>query len=528
MSNDDDIIPVEEPKKDEDQPQEVYVEPPVEKVAFSDPFGKVEKDYKHKDRTISVIGCNLTDEEIVEALKSKEESLISDNASKDQVEKFGELIEAFQEIIATSFPNKDFRDIFNKLKGDITQKVTGDQGKNIMINNPTFQLSKTNGVMEGANAVRFLSSAVKVGNVTRIPLWHSGVVITIDSFKERSLLNFHQNLIRQRMDLGTNTKGAIYSGDDIIVTTAVVEFILEHIIDCSMLDWDHNKLKKIILTHDISSLIAGALASIYPKGYPVFHQCINTLKGACDYSIEAKRTEDLGDYLPDTMLDFRKVLWVDQSKLTLEDKIFMSSNKPTHKYEDIIAYQKRVNHNNKYIEGVEVFKNDAIKVSVNFKISNLEDYFTICNDWCTRVSDMVDKTMLTDTTSDEKKRLESRNDLLNQYAMTVNLIRQSNWIDFIRVVDVENFERKITDIKTIQNSLEVFGGVDDFLESFNKKAQEFKEDSLFAFTGYPNYQCPKCGTSQTEENSKYPTLIPMNMISYFFILMVWRNRTKTE
>ena len=147
MSNDDDIIPVEEPKKDEDQPQEVYVEPPVEKVAFSDPFGKVEKDYKHKDRTISVIGCNLTDEEIVEALKSKEESLISDNASKDQVEKFGELIEAFQEIIATSFPNKDFRDIFNKLKGDITQKVTGDQGKNIMINNPTFQLSKTNGVM---------------------------------------------------------------------------------------------------------------------------------------------------------------------------------------------------------------------------------------------------------------------------------------------------------------------------------------------------------------------------------------------
>lgn len=527
INNEEDTIPVEVPIDSSSKEDTITQEIPSPKDSIVEPYHEMGKNYVHKDRTINILNEYTPDKDIALTIKECGERLEKEEPTGKQIDEFSSLLEAFQEVIANNFPNNEYLKVFTRESSDWVQRINGEKGRTIGISNPVFALSKNSNELEGSNAIRFLSSAVGVGHVMRIPLWHSGIVLTLDAFKERKLLDLHQTLIRQKMDIGTNTKGASYSGDDIFVTKTIIEFILEHVIDTTLLDWDHRKLQKLILVNDIPGIIAGALASIYPRGYPLFHQCINTLRGSCNYSIEAKRNEILGDYLPDRLLDFRKVWFVDNSRLTITDKTFMSCIKPTHKVEEILDYQKRVNNLKDWEEGRKVYENDTIEVIVNFKISNLEDYFQSCTEWCTRVADMADKVMSLDNTIDEKTRSDVRNDTLNQYAITVKLLRQTNWIDYIRVVDSEKFVRKIIDPKTINSALEVFGQINEFDTAFHSAAQSFKEDSTFALTGLPNFKCPSCGDGQTAPNSKHPSIIPMNMISYFFILMVWRNRTRS-
>ena len=523
-----DVTPT--PEETDSTDSVVEQEAPETAEAITDTFNDVDPKEKKKDRTLNVLNEPSCDEELVKSLQTEEDRLLKLDPGEKAVEDFLGSIEAFQEILATLYKDMDFRGTFERASAEWINRVVGNKGKKISINHPKFSLDENSDRLEGLNAIRYLSSATGVGTVTRIPLWHSGIVLTVDAFRERRLLDLHETLVRQKMDIGTNTKGAAFTGDDVYTTTTIIDFILDHVIDTNLKDVvvsDVQELKNNILVSDIPALFAGALAAIYPRGYPIFHQCINTLNNSCDYAITAERTEDLGDYLPDKMLDFRKVLWVDQTRLETEDRIHMSAIKPTHSKVDITAYQKRVNNSEDTGQESEIFKNDEMAVSVRFKISTLTDYENICSEWCTRVSEMVDDTMLMDAGTNDKERMAARNEALNKYASTVNLLKQSNWIEHIKVVDRSKKERFITEAKTINSSLEVFGATDGFEETFNTAIQQFKENSSFAFTGLSNFTCPTCGSGQVAAGSKYPSLIPMNMVSYFFILTVWRNRTKS-
>jgi hypothetical protein len=218
-------------------------------------------------------------------------------------------------------------------------------------------------------------------------------------------------------------------------------------------------------------------------------------------------------------------VWVDNSRLTPADRLHMSVVKPTHTVEQVQEYQLRVNYVEKYEKGIEIFSNPKIKILAKFKNSTVEEYTKSATEWCTRVIEMVDKTMAIDSGLSEDERLERRNTALNEYATTVNVLKQTHWVDYLVLADHNGTERKIIDAKTIDETLGSLVQEDGFTERFEELVQEFKEDVAFAFTGYPNFECPKCKRGQTDPNKKYPTLIPINMVSYFFILMVWRNRT---
>lgn len=534
MSDNDDIIPVESEKKES---VETPIEPPVEVNTYSSPFSKIPSDYKHDNRTLNVPNEFNSDEELSKIVEEKTNEIEAQKPGDKAIENFIIALENLKEITANSFFGTNFAEYFKNKESQFTQKVTGDKGKAIRISNPVFTLPKSSGEMDGLNAIRFLSAATGVGHVMRIPLYHSGIVITIDAFKERKLLDLHQSIVRLNTDIGTYTKGLMYTADDVLMIKTIVEFILEHVIDTSMKNWNKDVqaipevLKSVILVNDIPSILAGALASIYPKGYPVFHQCINVIKGTCTYTLDAKRTPDLGDYEPDSLLDFRKVILVNNKRLSIEDKIHMTAVTPTYSLEEIKAYQKRVNYIPKYENGVSIYSNDKIEVLVNMKIATLDKYFESGIEWCTRITDMVDRIMLTDSTEGAEKRAELRNNLLNQYGSTVSLLRQTSWVDYLKInekCEDKVYERRIVDPSTINNSLEVFGVVDGFEDNYNKAIQEFREDSIFVFSGISNFECPYCHSGQTDENSKHPALIPINLSTYFFILTAWRTRTKLE
>ena len=59
-------------------------------------------------------------------------------------------------------------------------------------------------------------------------------------------------------------------------------------------------------------------------------------------------------------------------------------------------------------------------------------------------------------------------------------------------------------------------------EEFDDTLVKYKDGNTLAVCGYTNYECPECGCGQNEEGSPYPTIVPVNMIHYFFSIGGWK------
>ncbi len=527
QNNDDVIVISESSKPNSEVPNEIVETNEVTKAqTIVQPYHQVPENYQRKDTTINIPNAFCEDTILAKYMDDEMTRKRKEKPGEEEVKDIVNKLEALQHILATSFSKLDFSGITQREGSEFVQKIVNSEGKNIIINSPIFAPAKNCAELVGDNAVRFINSVTKVGTVTRVPLFHSGIVLTLDVFKDTNLLDLHQRLIMQKMDLGTNSKGAIYTGDDVYVTATILEFILDHVIDCNLIDWNIKKLRSLILSNDIQSIICGALHSIYPRGYPAFHQCMNVVTGNCNYTVTAKR-DDNGEYLPDTLLDFRRVIWVDNSRLNINHKLHMAVTMPTHTVDDIKRYQNEVNIMGDFAAGKSILKNSEVEAFVHFKIPTLDDFINNATEWCVRVSDMVDKIMEYDTARADE-RVEARNKKMSQYASIINIEKASHWISHISIVDSEGFDRKISEKNTLNNALTTLAKTDGVEETFFKNLQLYKEHSIFVVAGLPNYECPECHHGQTAPDAKYPSVIPMNMVSYFFILMVWRSRTKLE
>jgi hypothetical protein len=493
-------------------------------------FKSVEND-NASDLNISQRLPNIlaTDEDLEECLKLCEEQfkLTSDNQNK--LSNINDVVESFYQISVNTY-GREFERFFSKNVNRLVQYAIGAKGEQIRISYPSLTLPDNDSVLSGKAATRYLSKITKTGNTTKIPLWHSGIVITIDPFSETEMLDLNIELSRNQLEIGSKTRGASFTGDDIYVVGTLIDFILPHVVSCNLTAFDRTNLSKIILSNDIPALFAGALASIYPAGYPVIHSCLNKELGLCDYNLTANR-KDNNDYYPDSLLDFTKILWVDKSLLTIEDLDHMSLPAQSIKYEDIKAYQKKllsrvIGDNNR----VEVWKlvtdNRKMSIDVGFKVPTLAEYSKTATTWVNSVERMAEAALAKDTTLLDKAKENKRIKLLNSYARTNELVKHLGWIEYILVTEEDGTIRTINDEKTIKEALENFIQLETFKEKFEEAARVFKENSIIAWTGFPNFKCPVCGSGQTNPESRNPSLIPINMTGYFFSIMAWRKQMR--
>lgn len=451
----------------------------------------------------------------------------SGTPSKEDLNRLNDAISIYSSINYGFFENNEYGAALNTTPNTFVQYLVGDKGKNVRIGYPSFKIKDDVETLEGPVAMRYLSKLTAVGNVTVVPLWHSGLKLTLNVFKEQALLDLNIKLARQRVLIGNNTRGASFTGDDVHTVNVIVDFILDHVIDSNLKNHTTARLRKLILVTDIPALLCGALSAIYPGGYPVAHSCINTMNNTCDYNISPKRKED-GDYEPESLLDFTKLLWVDRSRVGSSARSFMSDDTKKYTNEEIINYQAQLYGNLDKALGKKIYTRGNVGITVVFKVPTISEYIVTCNNWVERIMTMVDSAIALDTDLSGDERKEKRGKLLNSYAYTLDLLKYENWIDYFKVSDEDGIVKTITSPDAIRESLEVFSGIDKFKENFEKAVQIYKEEITLAFTGLPNFKCPNCGAGQVEPNSKHPTLIPVNMVGYFFIIMVRRGMIRQQ
>lgn len=495
-----------------------------EEVPYKNPvLNKGKKPNRNPTLIVPNGKINITElEEIL--IKFKKLNTVENKTTESYKEELSELMAALHTLAAIGYDDNEFNRVFVRKLSDFVQYVVGDKGKKIKINHLNFSVDSDTEELDGKDAVRYLSRLTGVGSVTKVPLWHSGLILTVDSFRERRLLDLNISLARQRVSLGNNTRGASYSGDDVYVTTTIIDFILAHVIDSNLKGWTMDKLRSLIKTPDIPALLTGALSAIYPSGYPILHSCNDRGELNCTYNVTAEKKEN-GDYREDGLLDFTKVLWTDRSRLSTVARAHMSSGNNVHKISDIKNYQSNL-FKGEFNSGKRLWGSNDKAIDVYFKVPNLTDYSKICKEWIERVIEMVDSAIALETGINKEEREEKRNAMMVSYSLTLDLLKQSNWIDYFKVTDGEE-SRVINNQKSINDNLEVFSEIEDFSETFNTAIQEYKEDITISLAGLPNYKCPSCGKGQTDPDSKYPTLIPINMIGYFFLIMEWGVMTRS-
>lgn len=420
------------------------------------------------------------------------------------------------EALSISYPDGEFIDVINSNESEQVQAVIGVDGEEIRIGYPELSSSGNDD-----SVLRWVSSGLGIGSTTRIPLWSSGVVLVIDSFKEIEMQQLSQRMAREQGELGIKTRGIVFSGEDVLFTEILVDFVLDHVVSCNIKKWSVKTLKSIINTGSYMPLLAGALAAIYPSGYPVGHYC-NNINGTkdCNHLLlpDKEKIEETGEVDPDDMLHFPQMVYTDISKIDDDMINFMSQaeESDTHDIQEVIAYQK---HSISLLvkEPLKVIvDNSKVRVEVEFALPSFNKHVKTGKKWIEVVTNVVDDILSIDD-MDGDELVEERRRLINSFSVTLGAVKDQGWVSKIIHTNLDTNEKKVIESPTLLSKvLEKYSSLTSFRTSFDKELQIFKEQIFISLTGLPNYRCPSCGKGQVDTESKNTTLIPIDMMSFFY------------
>ena len=360
---------------------------------------------------------------------------------------------------------------------------------------------------------------------TAQPLWNSGILIRVDTIPESQLLALQEIMSQTNISLGMSTKGAVFSGDDVYILGTLLEFILDRVLDSTLKDGDPDTLADTILITDAPGILASTLASIYPKGYPMIHECVNVEKGKCDFIIKSEKDE-LGIYKPDSMLDFSKIWWADRRKLSPTDVSYFSKPIGSVTAKEIKEYQERlgtvVNPEKFYeytFESARGSVRQNITYRVHFRVPTISRYLKETNRWITAVGDMVDRIIAKDSETSETARRERRMILLSEQSFSLDITKHRAWLDRLEIHYPDGTVHTVDDQDTVDEVLLEASRLKGFHKGFTSSIREFKESMTIGHAGVNNFACPKCGEGQVDPDEKFKSLIPLNLVSCFFTLM---------
>lgn len=394
--------------------------------------------------------------------------------------------------------NHYFHDEFTTIteNGDWQQTLNYD-GKAIGVMRSNVKPPEKGAELTGATANLAVRQKAKVGGSVTVPLWHSGIWVHLKTPSNKALLEHERSLAQAKTDLGRKTNGTIFSNEMVMNYVSTANFVLQHCFDSSLMDHSVENLAANISILDIPTLAWGMASAIYQNGFPLTRPCVDNPE-KCHHVMQM-------------MLNISKMLIVNNSAFTNEQKMHMANPKIKHKIEDIKKYQAAVidRVGNNVIPFVE-------DMSIRLKIPSIAEYEDSGYRWIDAIVDMVDGAA--------GVPLEGalREQYIQDQAKLAKLRQYGHWIAEI-IVDSEN-ENVIKDVDDIEENISDMSSHNDWDVEDDHTTRIIDDILLFiekcslSIIAIPKYECPECGAEQTDEYSKHPQLIPVDAVRLFFTL----------
>lgn len=378
-------------------------------------------------------------------------------------------------------------------------RVEGPGSLEISAGRPKLGDRKGDAPLVGEEALQYMQAMMGTGQITRIPLWHSGIWINLKAPTEAQLLELDRRIANEKITLGRATAGLAYSNMSVYHNAFLFNFALSLVFDCSISGFTTEKLKQKILLPDLPLLLWGLLCTLYPNGYRYHRPCI------ADPTVCQHVTEEL--------LDISKLCWTDNLALTQSQRNHMV--RKSTKFTDI-ELENYISQHRYHGKGTVLVKDvDGNKTYVELRVPTLNDYEQSGYSW---VEGIV---ATTDQAFGSQLGGEERDEYILDQARTTSLRQYAHWMKRINF----NGNANIEDRSTLETMVAQLTGDIEAADAFMEGVRKFINDTTISQIAIPTYKCPACEKDQNNpEEAKHPHLIPLDIGAIFFTLLGQRTR----
>ena len=331
-----------------------------------------------------------------------------------------------------------------------------------------------------------------MGGLVQIPLWHSGIWLTLRTPSDKGLLELERRISADKIDFGRRSNGRVFSNTEVYGTTHVVDFVLDHLHSSTVDKASVDALKELIKTTDIPQMAWGILLAIYPKGYPLSQPCV--------------ADPEKCDHVANQMINLGRLSWIDTTKLTDRQKKHMANRVARYTPEKIQEYQDDF-----IFDVTSVVKlNETIQVKL--AVPSLAKAQSTGYAWVDGI------TTATQQAFSLKLKENERIEYIREQALLTGLRQYSHWID--SVIRNGETEEVIDDSEVLDEIIDVICASDQLTDETYRAIQSYIDGSTISLIALPRYKCPACQKEPDEQYLKHPHLIPLDVIYVFFILRV--------
>lgn len=394
-------------------------------------------------------------------------------------------------------------------------KVTGIRSPKVSPN------ADGDGRVSGKSAIALVNSTLGVGRGHRVDCYESLIGLELGLFREKDLLALQVKLVEARLELGIETRGAIFSSDDIFLSSIIMDFILSHVVRATVKTTPENRidvLSRLLKVTSAPAIMTAALATMYPNGYPFVHACMDP---KCGYTTINPDPKAESRY---PMLNFARLYRANKKKLTRDQIRFTNSVFGAHTEEMVLEKQEKMYAD---VSTEPLSSGEVAEYRLVLNVPSYAYFKEHTMEWLTSLKLVVtDSLQAADMVSQDEER-SRRKDYIDQTLTRLCTLKHAAWVKQIVITTTDSDTDEVR-TNYIEGTDDVYEGLEELCKDREitfkalKEIDRIKVDSIMGYTGLPVFKCPDCEKQQFVEGSPHRNLIPINITSYFFSIMGWR------
>lgn len=351
--------------------------------------------------------------------------------------------------------------------------------------------SKNLSSQTGEKAALRLNSLLGRSSLFKLPLWNSGFWVYIKSPSDAQLVDLYFALQREKIRLGRDVTGAIFSNDSVYMASMVCDLFLD-CVQSTSLQIQPSELLNYITLPDLQIIAWGLMSAAHPNGF-YFSRSVLADDGTNDKLVSGKvRLEDL--------------MFVDKNALSDSQKRHMVKTKPgTMSIDSVNAYQENLFP--KVKKDVVLYESEAGKLIINFKTPKIAEYIEYGEKWINSIIDSLSEALASEGD-------DERNRIINAKAKASIIWQYGHYVESI-IFKPNDLNEKVDewdDDDTIDVILRDYSQEDSSFKAFMDGVFKFIDSTPVALVATPT-------TTYKEDEAmanKFPNLIPIDALYTFF------------
>ena len=397
----------------------------------------------------------------------------------------------------------------NELSDNPTQwaQFMEHEGRVIKGRKRDFGVSKLEGEHElsGKKFMAAARHANKKSGEFAFPLLHSGFMLAIAPAKDVRWLSFDAERAERRISIGRDSSGMVLSTRNAYEQQDILEFGIEHVVDCNVENFQQINLLSIIKATDIPIVAWGTAAANFIDGHPYAFPCLHDPAKCMDVT--------------EGRLDLKNLSWMNKDKL---NKYQLDQLANSNKVLSLAAIEK---YQSEGIFGVERRIPVGDNIILIMQIPSAADYLNAAHIWLSMLMDTMDAGLKKATTDGNVPSDRSRYTHLMRGVNATQLREFSPWIKKV-IITLDDDGTTVTsgNDEDVANFLEENSDDDALITKVQLAVRDYINEVTMNIIGYPSHKCSKCSTGLDLTDESFFTgtaeeIVAMDPIKTFFWLM---------